>query len=436
VANLTLRSVKGSLLSIQEMDDNLTNLNNDTIGTSQRLNTLTTASVTESGNLYFTNTRVVSALTGGTGISIAANGLLTGTAVISSTTNVPEGANLYFTNTRAIGAFTGGTGISVAANGLLTGTATISSTTNVPEGANLYFTNTRSVGALTSGSGISIAANGLVTSSAVGGVSSINGATGTVVLTTANIAQSGANLYYSNALAISGTAPAFRDIFNRANVNFEQAAVRYNFNIDSANTYIRTDLHGNLENNPTLFCTAGETISFSLPNSQSMFIRRSANGSSYSFGLIHVSYLDGQITNENAAQGQVGGVLYLKVPHTDGGNTIVYQSGDNPGLVGNIVILDPRLRDADLQLGNVTANSFVIPSNVTGTPTIRSETTLQLRANVDAGGAVVIQNAPFRVQSFTQAQVANIAAVTGDIVFNTSNVKFQGYNGTSWVDLS
>ena len=40
-----------------------------------------TANVIEtSGNLYFTNTRVISALTGGSGISLASNGLITSTA--------------------------------------------------------------------------------------------------------------------------------------------------------------------------------------------------------------------------------------------------------------------------------------------------------------------------------------------------------------------
>ena len=110
-----------------------------------------TANVIEtSGNLYFTNTRVVSALTGGYGIVIAANGQLTITASGSgsygdadtyanvslmgfatnsrvsalTTTNIPEGSNPYFTNTRAISAFTSGSGISLASNGLITSTAT------------------------------------------------------------------------------------------------------------------------------------------------------------------------------------------------------------------------------------------------------------------------------------------------------------------------
>ena len=78
-----------------------------------------------SGNVYFTNTRAIASLTGGTGITINSNGMIVGTAGFTGNTNsVPEGsANLYFTNTRAIGSLTGGTGISIAANGLVTGSA-------------------------------------------------------------------------------------------------------------------------------------------------------------------------------------------------------------------------------------------------------------------------------------------------------------------------
>jgi hypothetical protein len=112
-----------------------------------------------------------------------------------STTTLSEGSNLYFTNTRAIGSLTAGSGISIAANGLVTSTALggvtsvggstgaisnaqlacsiissgVLNTANVVEGSNLYFTNTRVVSALTAGSNISIAANGLITALTQGG---------------------------------------------------------------------------------------------------------------------------------------------------------------------------------------------------------------------------------------------------------------------------
>ena len=44
----------------------------------------------------------------------------------STTSNIAEGINLYFTNTRAISAFTEGSGINIDSNGRITATATVS----------------------------------------------------------------------------------------------------------------------------------------------------------------------------------------------------------------------------------------------------------------------------------------------------------------------
>lgn len=114
-------------------------------------NNLYTSNVIESGNtttgnVYFTNTRAVGALTGGTGITIAANGLIVGTSSFSGNTNlVPEGsANLYFTNARAISALTAGKNILLAANGLIS-VVSITSNVFVSDGANVTFNIVRTI---------------------------------------------------------------------------------------------------------------------------------------------------------------------------------------------------------------------------------------------------------------------------------------------------
>ena len=72
---------------------------------------LYTANVVEtSGNLYFTNARVVSALSAGSGIAISANGQISTTTTLTAnavtglnTANVNEfGSNLYYTNARVL----------------------------------------------------------------------------------------------------------------------------------------------------------------------------------------------------------------------------------------------------------------------------------------------------------------------------------------------
>jgi hypothetical protein len=205
--------------------------------------TLTTANIPESGNLYFTNSRAIYALTAGNGVNITANGMITvfgagvGGNVTSvneltgditlTTSNINEGTNLYFTNTRAIGAFVAGPGIIISANGYLQAnvgsggesniiyTSNVTSvngangdvvltTANIAEDGNLYFTNSRAIGALTGGNGITIDGNGLITVQnfvASNAVNSVNGQTGNVVLTTSDVNE-GSNLYFTNTRSV------------------------------------------------------------------------------------------------------------------------------------------------------------------------------------------------------------------------------------------
>ena len=124
------------------------------------VSSLTTANITEaSGNLYFTNTRVVQAV----------NPLLT-------TANVLETTNQYFTNTRVVSALIAGDYVTIEANGRISanvGTVTVQAATqvnnldnlttaNLAEGTNLYFTNTRARTAYTAGKGINIDGQGVI----------------------------------------------------------------------------------------------------------------------------------------------------------------------------------------------------------------------------------------------------------------------------------
>lgn len=184
---------------------------------------ISTADIIESsGNLYFTNTRAINALTIGTvtgNIAITgtliANGLiirniavsdsvLTGSTTANNivadsvtsntwnrlyTANVIETAgNLYFTNARVaanvatllksfqgsgltIDAANGQINISAAASANFASNATVANTvlslaglttTNLNEGSNLYFTPARVLSSISAGQGIAISANGII----------------------------------------------------------------------------------------------------------------------------------------------------------------------------------------------------------------------------------------------------------------------------------
>ena len=121
----------------------------------------TTADVTEvSSNLYFTNARVIAAL-----------------STLTTANIIEVSSNLYFTNTRVVSALIAGDYISIAANGRISanvGTVTVQAatqvnnldnltTSNLAEGSvNLYYTNSRVRSAISAGKGINIDDNGVI----------------------------------------------------------------------------------------------------------------------------------------------------------------------------------------------------------------------------------------------------------------------------------
>jgi hypothetical protein len=205
-------SYSGNVIIIGGSSGNVVSVNGQT-----GIVTLSTANVAEYGNLYFTNSRAIGALTAGAGISIASNGRITSTAtgggggvgdVISvnganglvnlfvsspTTPTNPTLGTIWFKSGEGnlflyindgnsniwIEVDTGAADASVASVNGLVGDV-ILTTSNITEGANLYFTNTRAVSALTPGTGVDIAANGLITSTALGGVTGINNSNGNV----------------------------------------------------------------------------------------------------------------------------------------------------------------------------------------------------------------------------------------------------------------
>lgn len=84
--------------------------------------------------------------------------------------------------------------------------------------------------------------------------------------------------------------------------------------------------------------------------------------------------------------------------------------------------------------GTLTANAFA--SSGFGVPTLSSATNINLSANAANGGAVVIQNSPLRLRSYTTVDRGNITAAAGDLIFNSTTLTVQDYDGTSWANVS
>ena len=142
---------------------------------------------------------------------ITVNGYATalGATVTLDSDDVSEGStNLYFTNARAAGAISlTSDSQSVLAYDSTTGTFTFTlantTTDAVAEGStNQYFTTARARNSISvSGSGSYDSATGIITVN--GAVTSVNGATGVVVIGTDDVNEGSSNLYFTNARAQS-----------------------------------------------------------------------------------------------------------------------------------------------------------------------------------------------------------------------------------------
>ena len=80
--------------------------------------------------------------------------------------------------------------------------------------------------------------------------------------------------------------------------------------------------------------------------------------------------------------------------------------------------------------GNVTANNFI--GGGAGTPTLSSATNLDLSA---ATAVRVTGGGTFRLPGLTAGEIANIVAVNGDMIYNTTINKFQGFENGAWGNL-
>jgi hypothetical protein len=84
--------------------------------------------------------------------------------------------------------------------------------------------------------------------------------------------------------------------------------------------------------------------------------------------------------------------------------------------------------------GNITAGNFIgnVVGSGAGTPTITSATNLDLSA---ASAVRVIGGGTFRLPSLTTEQIANVIAANGDMIYNSSVNKFQGYENGAWANI-
>lgn len=85
--------------------------------------------------------------------------------------------------------------------------------------------------------------------------------------------------------------------------------------------------------------------------------------------------------------------------------------------------------------GDITGSGLDLQGS--GIPQIISPTDIRLQAGSSGSGIVIIVQSPLRLSQFTTTERnAFPSSQTGDIIFNTTTGKYQGYSSGVWVDLS
>jgi hypothetical protein len=290
-------------------------------------------------------------------------------------------------------------------NAVITTTGNITTTANIS--GNYFIGN---------GSQLTGIATGL-DSEIINGNSSINIASlgSNIVVTVANTQSA---TFFTTGMSTAGNVTA-----NRV---FANAGISSTGNITTAGFFIGT-FQGNISGNIVV------------PGSNTQVLYNNSGNAGASAGLTFNSasnamVVAGNVTASNFIGNISNGTSRISVASS--GNvsvgvgpfsTTVLNINTSTGIsvLGNVIA-----SGAISVTGNVTANNFL--GGGAGTPTVSATTNLILSAGVSVQ---VTGGGTFRLPALTTAAIANLIPVNGDMIYNSSLNKFQGYENGAWGNL-
>ncbi len=378
-----------------------------------------------SNNLFYKDSRVATYLsTNSYATQSFVNAAIT---TKDNTDEITEGSsNLYFTNARADARIAAAT------------------TTDLTEGSNLYFTNARA--------DARISAAGLT---ALGDVDTV--AAG----------DNGKILYYDHSSTSFKWKPDSATPSGYNNTNWDDAYTWGNHASAGYITSVPAQSFASLTGKPTTLGGYGITdlnasinVHLNQSNPTSGYVL-SWNGSDYAW-VSNAGYTntdaDTHLNTSTATSGQVlswTGTDYDWVAQSGGSSLTVQDEGSSlstaatslnfvgagvtasgTGATKTITIAGGSGANQSLNTSDSVTFAGVTTSNFTvnGSGTVNFTGT---EITLTASNRTKVSGSPFRLGRITTAQRNAISSPTGgDMIFNTDTSKFQGYNGTSWVDLS
>jgi hypothetical protein len=426
-------SSNAALLTGDTLSSNVVNSSLTSVGTLGMLSVagnVYTDKIVATGNIY------------GDNILSTGNIALNGSDIITSAANLGIGtqvANGYIRigNTKPAEISIGGN----TANMTLT-LGNTTSTVQIP--------GTITSGNITAGNIIN---NGLTT--VTGNITGANINTGGIVSATGNISSAGniaGNYILGNASYLTSAGQSF------AVTNANATAYIFNGSTDD----------------PTINLTRGQTYYFNMNvgSTHPMWIKTApttGTGNAYSTGVTNNGIVKGQITFQVPWEAPsllyyqcqlhagMGGLLQIvdgTMLQNGNSNVTVYGNGNVTTTVNNtsnvtvvtssgLLISGTASATGDItggniltsglisSTGNVTANNFI--GGGAGTPTVSATTNLILSAGTSVQ---VTGGGTFRLPTLTTAQIANIIAANGDMVYNSSTTKIQAYANGAWGNIT